>query len=90
MSASKKIWLARSIGAIGACACYYFLLEDWIIPDSCLYHDGIHHPGLLFRLFNAFPASEGGHPAPTLLLWIVAGVFGALSGALIVKYLPLK
>lgn len=55
------------------------IIEDLLIPDECVFHFG-KPTSKLFDLFYGFPASEGGHPFPTVFHFFFTIFIGGIIG----------
>lgn len=65
-------------GGISALLCNFAFIDPWLIPDPCYFHS--HKAGIFIKLLYNFPASEGGHPIPSVLNLGMTAVCGAAAG----------
>lgn len=63
-------------------------VENLIIPDICAFHYS-KQTSMLFDLFYGFPASQGGHPFPTVFHFFftvfIGGILGFFCSKVILK-----
>ncbi|MDR2885417.1 MAG: hypothetical protein LBU95_01365 [Rikenellaceae bacterium] len=67
----------------------YGWLENIIIPDRCIYHNGAE-PGWLFRIFYCFPYFDGGHPFPSWFNFVFTFAVGGALGWWIARLITKK
>lgn len=70
--------LSTLVGVVFATLFNFFFLDKILIPDPCYYHS--HETSIVFDVFYDLPSSEGYHPFPTIINFILTFIIGAIMG----------
>lgn len=73
-----KIIIYSVLGIIVFLLLNFFIIEKYIIPDPCFYHN--HNTTKTFDLFYQMTADEGYHPTPTKFNLLSTLTIGTLIG----------